>query len=366
MIKKYNVFTITLLIIIGLLVGCSNDEEDKTHASNSKIVANGSIEDMHNNYEIRGKECKEFDNVLERGDCFQSVNEKYLNWKINIMKDFQYTYVPQEEEWQGWQDVFIFSINEADELVSTQQTAYYDEYLEKHSLDFVQSKEEIVQSYWYIFSNVFPQEYRKDLKKVMVNDFDGIFFQVIRDELNIDDTLFVISDDITEYDPQWYRWNLIHEFAHILTSNREQMTVESEFHLSVDEEILKAAESNCPTILLFGCWQENSYINQFHAEFWEEILPAYEAIDWTVEEDHHEFYQEYNDYFFNAYQAMYPTEDIAESFAFFIMLNSDELEKPEVKYEKVKFFYQYEELVELRSQILENLYDLSVRDKKFY
>ena len=49
------------------------------------------------------------------------------------------------------------------------------------------------------------------------------------------------------------------------------------------------------------------------------------------------------------------------------MLNSNEIKgEEEIKYKKLKFFYEYDEFVDLRAAILENIYDLSVKDGEFY
>src|SRR5699024_9687541 len=85
------------------------------------------------------------------------------------------------------------------------------------------------------------------------------------------------------------------------------------------------------------------------------------------ETDYTEFFYENEDRFMNSYQGTSPVEDIADAFSQFVMSNSQDIEKhDELKYDKLRFFYDYEELVELRTDILENLYDLSVTDEILY
>jgi hypothetical protein len=65
------------------------------------------------------------------------------------------------------------------------------------------------------------------------------------------------------------------------------------------------------------------------------------------------FYEKYQDQFVSDYAAANPGEDIAESWTYFILAP-----KPHgstIAEQKILFFYEYPELVDLRQQILTNL-----------
>ncbi|NJN80268.1 MAG: hypothetical protein HC797_07255, partial [Anaerolineales bacterium] len=66
-----------------------------------------------------------------------------------------------------------------------------------------------------------------------------------------------------------------------------------------------------------------------------------------------DFYYKYEDQFLTDYAVTHPAEDIAESFSFFIF--SSQPAGNTIAEEKILFFYQYPELVELRTKILNNL-----------
>jgi hypothetical protein len=65
------------------------------------------------------------------------------------------------------------------------------------------------------------------------------------------------------------------------------------------------------------------------------------------------FYKTHQDQFVDDYATTHPTEDIAESFAYFVF--NPKPTGNSVREQKVAFFYEYPELVELRANILGNL-----------
>jgi hypothetical protein len=61
----------------------------------------------------------------------------------------------------------------------------------------------------------------------------------------------------------------------------------------------------------------------------------------------------YQDQFVTDYAPTSPVEDIAESWTFFVLSPKPELNS--IANEKILFFYEYPELVELRTQILKQI-----------
>jgi hypothetical protein len=133
-----------------------------------------------------------------------------------------------------------------------------------------------------------------------------------------------------------------------------------------------------------GCMKENSYLNKFFQKFWTEIYPEYyyggeQVISTSA------FHQKYYDQFVTWYSASHPSEDFAESFTAFVLWDDEAIanhkkwckkegwniiSEPGWSYwkwcnkvyhdnsmweEKVRFFYDFPELVEMRDFIRSNL-----------
>ncbi|SHG61730.1 hypothetical protein [Ornithinibacillus halophilus] len=357
--KKIGIIGIFALIVV-FLVSCGENEDVSEEKSSSGTV----IE----RYEQSGAECKTVDNVIERGDCFQEVNDKYLRWYMDQSK--REFYFPFQIDQEHWKDILYYSLDSQSDETELKETEHFTEYADPYSSNPQRGENEL-EEYWYVFSNIFPKEYRESLAKFYWTDTGEDFvFGVGRDEENLEDTVLMISHNIGDYYPAT-KSTLIHEFAHILTVNEEQVQVMEEAYFLTDTKIWEDAEEICdvPYVYGWGCVEESSYIYSYYQEFWEDIDKEFRQINWETEDDYKEFFLKYEDRFFNSYQGTYPEEDLAESFTFFVMMNSSEIhseENSEMKYDKVDFFYQYDELVELRTMILENIYDLSVKDGKFY
>ena len=138
---------------------------------------------------------------------------------------------------------------------------------------------------------------------------------------------------------------IIHELGHILTLNDSQVTKNSlynEFTYITDKGITK----------------QNSYLNQFYNEFWENIYKEWEKadisqIDESGEDGLIKFYDNHIDEFVSEYASTNPEEDIAESFMSFIV--EDKPVENNIATQKVLFFYRFKELLNLRKEIRSNL-----------
>lgn len=124
---------------------------------------------------------------------------------------------------------------------------------------------------------------------------------------------------------------LVHEFGHILFLNNDALKqTEMCDGYTVDE----------------GCADNSTILGKFYSRFWEGKFDP-EAV---AEEN----FMKEQTAFVNDYAATNPTEDLAESFANFVL-------KPKlgntqyVMDQKILFFYEFPELVKLRSQIRHEL-----------
>ena len=123
---------------------------------------------------------------------------------------------------------------------------------------------------------------------------------------------------------------VMHEYCHYLTLNNRQVDYGGQ-----------------PT---YGCYAESdlaarpdSYLNAFYRTFWSDYLD-----DRLADPETYGFYLRHSDDFLTGYAATSPSEDIAESFAYFVLYDRAEGESLQAR--KQNFFYAYPELVTFRDQ----------------
>jgi len=80
----------------------------------------------------------------------------------------------------------------------------------------------------------------------------------------------------------------------------------------------------------------------------------YMLVDGESEDQVYEFYQDYTDEFLTEYAATDPTEDIAESFAHFVLFDMPD-QAETIAEEKIVFFYDFPKLVSLRNTLRHNI-----------
>ena len=153
---------------------------------------------------------------------------------------------------------------------------------------------------------------------------------------------------------------LIHEFGHLLTLNDTQVTTDDKvFNNPDDQQIYNQEAAACSTYFMFeGCSWPDSYINQFFQRFWPAIYDEWQIINNETDQDILDqkldsFYQEYADQFVSSYAVTSPEEDIAESFMYFVF--SAKPAGDTIAEQKILFFYEYPELVDLRDRLVGNL-----------
>ena len=192
---------------------------------------------------------------------------------------------------------------------------------------------------------------------------------------------------------------LIHENAHIITLSASQSDndimdwpalCDDDWKECDDDEIRRITaqkETTCaPNYYQVnsGCMKEDSYLNKFFQKFWVDVYPEYyyggkQVITTST------FHQKYYDQFVTWYAASSPAEDIAESFRAFVLWDEEAIanhkkwctkegwnviSEPGWIYwkwcdkiyrdnsiweEKILFFYDFPELVEMRDFIRKNL-----------
>lgn len=201
-----------------------------------------------------------------------------------------------------------------------------------------------------LLSQMLPSQHRSRIAEVVAESdgVDGILAYV--ESTSTDGSEWKLAFDPvdsftsrgTYKNPRELVATLIHEYAHILSLNESQVT-----HIAPEIEVVECSESE--VVLDEGCAYGDAYLTQFIGRYWDIDLQerAHQAYADGNEEDFaYELYQAKQNDFVTEYAATNPVEDFAESFAFFVTQESPVGDT--VGEQKMLFFYDYDELVELR------------------
>ena len=213
------------------------------------------------------------------------------------------------------------------------------------------------QRIWVYFAQLIPLAQRENLTRYVVfTDGADEVLAFVTQETD-DPTHWLLAVDIADSgSPEDLTFTLIHEFAHLLTLNNDQVPADRKLALEPDNQALyDQAVAACPSYFPGeGCSRPDSYINRFYQRFWADIYDEWLEDEEARAEAIAVFYDENRDRFVSEYAASGPEEDIAESFAFFVL-------KPKptgdtIAEQKILFFYDFPELVNLRAEINGRLY----------
>ena len=132
---------------------------------------------------------------------------------------------------------------------------------------------------------------------------------------------------------------MVHEFGHIVTLNTAQV---------------ERASGACPRFEIpEGCTKADSYLAAFEVLFWQKYGAHTPANYGESQDEVMQFYQGKEGAFVTEYAATNPVEDLAETWAHFVLRAkpSDVSEKSQ----KIRFLYNYPALVAERDRIRANL-----------
>ncbi len=199
------------------------------------------------------------------------------------------------------------------------------------------------QKMWDYYKDLIPLENRKYIKEFVVFHGQGNLAGYVeplnendlsrwRMGLAIDITGGLDDRDIKEE----FAYTAIHEFAHVLTLNSDQIDV-------------GGSQETCSNYHTGeGCSKSNSYINAFFELGWKDIYE--EFLQAEEQGNTYEFYQKYGDRFVTDYAASNPGEDIAEVFTVFVVQDQAP-SGTTIADKKIQLMYDFPELVSLRNQI---------------
>ena len=178
--------------------------------------------------------------------------------------------------------------------------------------------------------------------------------------------VWILYIDILDFDNSYDVTDiLVHEYGHMLTLNDSQLKGVN-WHMLAgggsEREKLDNHIAQCDTFFTGDtCMADDSYLNAFGRQFWpEEVYEPWKDL-YLIPDAHREeheaalkkFHGLFPDRFVRQYAATNPKEDIAESWTEFVLR-----QKPpgdSIAQEKVRFFYEFPELVALRSRIIQGI-----------
>lgn len=207
---------------------------------------------------------------------------------------------------------------------------------------------------WQDFTTLIPLRYRTSITRLSIytDGEEGLLASVTPNPDDFDTWTLALDALDGTYMSDDLIHTLIHEFGHVLTLSAEQVPRSIEVLESGDETVFERAEGACSAFFTGeGCSEQGSYINAFFQRFWADIYAE------SFELEPGELYALYPDQFVTDYAAENPGEDIAEAWTFFVLQGRPT--GATIAEQKVRFFYDYPQLVKLREVIRRNLQALN-------
>lgn len=212
---------------------------------------------------------------------------------------------------------------------------------------------------WNYFISLIPADQRKWITKytVFTDGNSNTLAWVGKMDYN-DNSRWELGVDILDSgEPINLTETITHEVAHLITLNSDQIIQSEDFIYSPIQN-----PAVCKQFMTTeGCSTPESYINKFHQTFWTGIYEDWMEIVYNVDASDEEafyeavgeFYSKYWDHFAEPYAATNIKEDMAVSFETFILRPMATGNGISAK--KMRFFYNYPELVALRKQMIQSM-----------
>ena len=214
---------------------------------------------------------------------------------------------------------------------------------------------------WNLFKTLIPADQRTIIAEYQViTDGPGDVLAIVEQTQNNPDK-WILEIDIADIgDTKNLVFTFLHELGHLLTLNPAQVPPDLEVFNHPDSERIFSREAAACRYYFpgEGCSLPDSYLNTFFDRYWKGLYAEWHQID-NIQSDSDRqekldaFYQKYKDQFVDDYAVTDANEDIAETWAFFVL--SPKPQGATISDQKLMFFYQYPELVQLRERILQNL-----------
>jgi len=294
-----------------------------------------------------------------------------LNACLRQIPDFENEPLLREDERdlsekQGGYDLVRYRLDEEDKTLKRIAIPTVPDYLIPYQED-----EQLHRRIWDYFTGIFPNDsdvHVSYLVVIMDGTDDGYSAAIWSSQgkwrLYVNLLEFDSSRDVIEI--------LTHEYGHMLTLNDSQARdIPSEYGLEMEQTDFESMRSKCEGYFFTGsdCALADSYLNEFGNRFWiGELFKSWTDayLLWDKEEGLYEtamdeFYRQYRDQFVTEYASTTPLEDIAESWTEFVMRP-----KPTgstIADQKILFFYEYPELVDIRREIIQGVCQYAAEQK---
>jgi hypothetical protein len=214
---------------------------------------------------------------------------------------------------------------------------------------------------WKYFASIIPRDRRTELTSFVISTDGkgGLLASVV--QFSSHPQNWALNVDIVDTSkPRNLTFTLIHEIGHLLTLNDSQISLDATFLAHPDDQqIYTQAAASCPQYFASdGCSQPDSYINRFFNKFWPKLFDEWSRVNAKKDESNYSsllarFYRSHPTQFISPYAATSPEEDIAESWAYFVL--TPKPADDSIAHQKVLFFYDFPELVQLREQIVNGI-----------
>ena len=271
---------------------------------------------------------EEIKSDCSKGECIQACMA-HVN-RVIQEKEFQLPEYHSDDF-----DLVYYGISESDDLEKPRNFDVSGDLLA------LQKNVDAHKLIWSYFKELFPGETRPNLVTFGIyvsSTSDGKFDTTVTEN-------WIMKINVLSLEDAYYLSSAsVHEYAHYLTLNATQRDKERD------------KWGSCKQQPLYYCQTPDSYLNLFYVEFWADIYPEWTDIDpYSAKYENviQMFYEKYKDRFINDYAATDPIEDVAESWTAFVLEPVPSGDT--VAEQKVRFFYQVPELVQLRYQIIKSM-----------
>ncbi|MCC7117570.1 MAG: hypothetical protein IT310_03505 [Anaerolineales bacterium] len=228
-------------------------------------------------------------------------------------------------------------------------------------LQSLQADEATQRQVWDYFVELIPAERRADIAEyaIFTDGVDNTLAAVVQTQSDPTKwSLQVDPEDTKQFDV--LTPTLLHEYAHLLSLGSAQVVPSlAIFNNPGDNDIYLKESSACPNYFTTeGCANADSYLDDFYNQFWVNLHDEWSAINRVEDPTERQtqldaFYSKYEDQFVTVYAATNPEEDLAEAWSVFVLTPKPDADS--IMNQKIAFFYNYPEMVELRSTILSNI-----------
>jgi hypothetical protein len=214
------------------------------------------------------------------------------------------------------------------------------------------------QKIWNYFAAIIPSNQRQELVAYIIStDGRGKMLAGVEQSSDRPQSWALNVDIADAVEPRDLTFSLLHEFGHLLTLNESQVTPDLVFLAHPDDlQVYQQEAALCPQYFTSGgCSKSDSYLNKFFDQFWPKIYDEWKKVDAEKDQNSYssllaKFYRNHPTQFNTPYSATSTEEDIAESWAYFVL--TPKPANDSVAHRKLLFFYNFPELVDLRSQII--------------